>query len=185
MDERGLVVRAREGDRDAFARLFREHQVRVYNLVVYLLGDPTEAEDVTQRAFVRAWEELPRLRDPQAFTAWLNRVARNLASDRARAGAARARAQAAGATPSDDGPVATPPEEVVAQREQGERVHQAVASLASPHQEVVVMHHFEGTPVQEVAERLGLPLGTVLSRLARARAALRRKLGAYMEGETA
>jgi len=185
-DERARVVRAREGDQGALAQLFRDHYVRVYNLVTYLTGDRTEADDVTQSTFVRAWEELPRLRDPQAFTAWLNRIARNLAADRARANRARVRAEEARPESLDPGdPVGPGPEQHVAAWERDEQVHEAVASLPEPHQEVVVMHHLEGTPVQEVAERLRIPVGTVLSRLARARAALRRKLAPYVDGDAA
>ncbi len=183
-DERARVVRAREGDREAFAQLFRDHHVRVYNLVTYLTGDRTEAEDVTQSTFVRAWEELPRLRDPQAFTAWLNRIARNLAADRVRAKGMRARMESARPEDLDAGvPVGPQAEQYAAAKEREERVHAAVASLPDPHQEVVVMHHLEGAPVQEVAERLRIPVGTVLSRLARARAALRRRLAPYVDGE--
>ena len=184
MDERATVVRAQKGDRDAFAELFRNHHVRVYSLLTYLLGDRTEAEDVTQLAFVRAWDELPRLRDPQAFTAWLNRIARNLASDRARGRAARVPSEdATPSGPGANGQGAPQPPELVLEQERAERVHEAVACLSAPHQEVVVMHHLEGMPVTEVAERLGVPTGTVLSRLARARSVLRQRLASYVEDQ--
>jgi RNA polymerase sigma-70 factor, ECF subfamily len=180
-NERALVMQAREGDRDAFAQLFRAHQLRVYNLVRYAAADATEAEDITQAAFVRAWEELPRLRDPQAFTAWLNRIARNVATDRARALGARGREETSSAEPT--GPNPAEPEGSLVRQEHSEVVHKAIASLSEPHQEVVLMHHLQDLPVQEVAERLDVPVGTVLSRLARARAALRRKLAPYVEAD--
>jgi RNA polymerase sigma-70 factor (ECF subfamily) len=176
------VVRAKEGDAAAFEQLFRDHHVRVYNLVHYMLGDRAEAEDVTQRAFVKAWEELPRLRDVQAFPAWLNRIAANLARDVARSPAARM-ASADDPEPlmerADDASVA--PDEGLLAGERDAHVHRAVQSLPDHQREVVVMYHLEGLPVQEVAEKLGVAQGTVLSRLARAREALRRKLAPYVE----
>lgn len=182
-DERELVVRAQKGDHKAFEQLFRDHHVRVYNLVTYTVGDRTRAEDVTQQAFVRAWEELPRLREPQAFAGWLGRIARNLAWDHVRSPASREQTGGAADTESAPEPASPEPgpEGPVVEQERDEQVHAAVASLSEHQREVVVMHHLEGTPVQEVAQKLGLPQGTVLSRLARAREALRRKLAPYVE----
>jgi RNA polymerase sigma factor (sigma-70 family) len=177
-----VVARAQAGEAQAFERLFRDHHVRVYNLVYHVLRDRAEAEDVTQRAFVRAWEELPRLRDAGAFPSWLNRIAVNLARDAARSPAART------ASGEDPEPVleraadgsAAPSDDLLAQERDAE-VHRAIGSLPDHQREVVVMHHLQGTPVQEVAQQLGLALGTVLSRLARGREALRRKLAPYVE----
>ncbi len=176
------MARAKAGDAQAFERLFRDHHVRVYNLVHHVLRDRAEAEDVTQRAFVRAWEELPRLRDVGAFAPWLNRIAANLARDAARSPAAR--------TASGDDPepllqqmadTSPPPHQGLLEEERSTQVHQAIASLPEHQREVVVMHHLQGTPVQDIAEQLGTALGTVLSRLARGREALRRKLAPYVE----
>ena len=177
-----VVARARAGEAQAFERLYRDHHVRVYNLVYHVLGDRADAEDVTQRAFVKAWEELPRLRDAGAFPSWLNRIAVNLARDVIRSPAARA-------TSRDDpepvleraeGVSGAPANGVLAQERDAE-VQRAIGSLPEHQREVVVMHHLEGMPVQEVAEQLGLALGTVLSRLARGRETLRRKLAPYVE----
>lgn len=177
-----MVARAKAGDAHAFERLFREHHVRVYNLVYSILGDRAEAEDVTQRAFVKAWEELPRLRDVGAFAGWLNRIAANLARDVARSPAVRA------ASADDPEPVmdrmadaSGAPDEGLLAEEREAHVHRAIGALPEHQREVVIMHHLQGTPVQEVAEQLGIAPGTVLSRLARGREALRRKLAPYVE----
>lgn len=182
-DERARVVRAQQGDQRAFEALFRDHHVRVYNLVTYLVGDRTQAEDVTQQAFVRAWQELPRLREPEAFAGWLNRIARNLAWDYIRSPVAREQAEGLADDEGAHQPaeVAEAPDAPLVEKERDERVHAAIASLPEHHREVVAMHHLEGTPVQDVAAKLGVPQGTVLSRLARARDALRRKLAPYVE----
>jgi RNA polymerase sigma-70 factor (ECF subfamily) len=176
------VARAKAGDVRAFEALFRDHHVRVYNLVYSILGDRAEAEDVTQRAFVRAWEELPRLRDPAAFAGWLNRIAANLARDVGRSPAARTTA------PDDPEPLmermgdaAGAPDEGLLAEERQAHVHRAIGALPEHQREVVIMHHLQGVPVQEVAEQLGLAQGTVLSRLARGREALRRRLAPHVE----
>jgi RNA polymerase sigma-70 factor (ECF subfamily) len=181
-DESRLVERAQQGDARAFEGLFRAHQVRVHNLVRYIVGDPLQAEDVTQRAFVRAWEELPRLRDAGAFTSWLNRIAANLAKDEVRVRGGR-RADDQGAPSELEGvPDETPAApEALLTAEQAAEVHRAIGTLPEHQREVVLMHHLEGLPVQDVADRLGLALGTVLSRLARGREALRRELAPYVE----
>ena len=183
LDEQTLVVQACEGDAAAFEQLFRTHHVRVYNLVRYVLGDGSEAEDVTQQAFVRAWEELPRIKETGAFAGWLNRIAVNLARDLGRSPARREQsgggaADEAAATIHNGGPA---PEERLAGAERDEAVHEAIASLPEYHREVVLMHHIEGAPVRDVAQKLGVPVGTVLSRLARARDTLRRRLTPYVE----
>ncbi|MGQ9731450.1 MAG: RNA polymerase sigma factor [Candidatus Zipacnadales bacterium] len=181
-DERTVVLRAQAGDRKAFERLFEDHHVRIYNLVRYLLRDQREAEDITQRVFIRAWEELPRLRDPQAFMAWLNRIAANLARDYIRSRpppTALPEGEEAALGGTEDENVSIDNNLLTAERD--EMVHQAIATLPEHHREVVVMHHLEGRAVQDIARALGIAQGTVLSRLARARESLRRKLAPYIE----
>ncbi|MBN1145911.1 MAG: sigma-70 family RNA polymerase sigma factor, partial [Anaerolineales bacterium] len=81
-DEAQLVQRARRGDTDAFAELLRAHQDFAYNLALRALGDPHEAEDVAQEAFVRAWQALPRFRGDARFRTWLYRIVANLCYNR-------------------------------------------------------------------------------------------------------
>jgi len=174
-DSTAVVARAKAGDVQAFETLFRDHHVRVHNLAYSILGDRTEAEDVTQRAFVKAWEELPRLREVAAFAGWLNRIAANLARDVARSRAAR-KVPANHSEPTGD-----KADQGLLAEERDAQVHRAIGSLPEHQREVVIMYHLQGVPVQEVAEQLGIAQGTVLSRLARGREALRRKLAPYVE----
>lgn len=174
------MARAKAGDRQAFERLFREHHVRVYNLAYYIVGDREEAEDITQRAFVKAWEELPRLHHVRAFAAWLNRIAANIAHDVVRARAARAEVSDDGHANSRNHYNGADVNSNLLAQERSAQVHRAISSLPEHQREVVVMHHLQNMSVQEIADGLGIAPGTVLSRLARGREALRRKLAPYL-----
>jgi len=180
------VAAARDGDASAFERLFEAHHVKIYNLMVHMVGDRTEAEDLTQAVFVRAWERLGRLHSVEAFTVWLHQLARNIARDHLRSRRSREQQisenwEDGGATeivdPSPDGR----PEAAVSRRETSEAIHAAVGSLPEHQREAIVLHHFEGIPVADAAKIVGVRPGTILSRLARGREALRRKLGHLVE----
>jgi RNA polymerase sigma-70 factor (ECF subfamily) len=124
-------------------------------------GDLEDAEDVVQEALIRAAVRWPRLRDYDAPEAWVRRVAMNLASDRLRR--ARRRMAAVSRLRTGQAPAAELEELALAQ---------ALRALPLPQRKVVVLHHLLDLPVDEVAAELGVPVGTVKSRLARARAAL-------------
>jgi RNA polymerase sigma-70 factor (ECF subfamily) len=181
-----LVAAARDGDVAAFRQLFEAHHVKIYNLMVHMVGDPTEAEDLTQTVFVRTWERLGRLRSAEAFTVWLHQLARNIARDHLRS--RRRRQQEISDGWEDSGAAERPdpdpdrqPDVAVSRQETSEAVHAAVQSLPEHQREAIVLHHFEGIPVADVAKILGVRPGTVLSRLARGREALRRKLAPLVE----
>ncbi len=183
-----LVARSKEGDRNAFAQLFDEHRDRIYSLVWHLVDGPETAADLTAEAFVRAWEQLPRLREEQAFPSWLRRIAVNLARDWQRR-QQRERAVAAIRVEGADDPEPELPSDEAGPLEQLEAAElvtaarAALKSLPEHYREVATLYYVEDLPVAEVAEALGLPRNTVVSRLSRARTALRRKLARYVEGE--
>ena len=180
----GLVQRARQGDAEAFAALYARHQRTIYSLIRHLTADQEAAADLTQETFVKAWHALPRLRTDVAFGGWLRIIATNLVRDRGR----RARPEvlmtdtgsedSESPEPADGGPTM---EQQYSLTQHQRVVREAVGKLPEPQRLVVVMHHFEEQPVADIARELELPLGTVLSRLARGREALRRRLGAYVE----
>lgn len=180
MDDLGLaqaVRAAQSGDRGAYERLYRAHKDAVYSLALHFLHDPDAAADVTQEAFVRGWEQLPRLREPVAFGGWVRAMAMNLVRDLYR----RERAS----DPLDEGAPITAddsgPDERAMTNEQDRAVREAVLMLPEHQRVPVVMHYLEGKPVAEVADTLGVPRNTIISRLARGREALRRKLGPYID----
>jgi len=180
-----LVQRARQGDAQAFSALYARYQRTIYSLIRHLTADQETAADLTQEAFVKAWHALPRLRADVAFGGWLRIIATNLVRDRGRRGKPEvvmsdtAEDEGQQREAVDDGP--TLDQQLILSQQQ-RLIRDAVGRLPEPQRLVIVMHHFEDKPVADIAAELGLPLGTVLSRLARGRDALRRRLGPYVEG---
>ena len=184
-----LVARAQSGEVPAFEELYDRHQAGLYTFLRSQVRDPELAADLTQETFVRAWQSLRRLRKAGAFRGWLYRIAVNLVRDEAKSGRARLemvesalggnedRRGAAESTPPQDGP-----EQAALSEEMREQIWAALATLPAEQGAVTVMHHMEGMSVDEIASALGVRPGTVMSRLARAREALRKMLSRYVEG---
>ncbi len=182
------LQRAKEGDKKAFEEIYQLYHRRIYNAVYGMLSDPDDAQDVTQDVFMRLHDALPTLRADEAFSTYLYRIALNLCRDRARR-KKRVRFQSMD-TPRADSegdvePMEFPdlgklPEETLANDELQTRVRQAVQTLSVDHKAVIVMHHFQGMEVNDIANILKVPTGTVKSRLARGRDQLHRKLRTYM-----
>jgi RNA polymerase sigma-70 factor, ECF subfamily len=165
------VRRAMAGDHDAFAALANAHVDRMYSLARLILRDADRAEDATQEALVRAWRELPRLRDPERFWAWLRRLLVSACYDEGR----RMR-QRAEVTWLADHDRATADE--MAGVVDRDRLDRAFRRLPLEQRAVVVLNHVEGLTHEEIASTLGLPLGTVKSRARYALAGLRSALEA-------
>ena len=182
------LQRAKEGDKKAFEEIYQLYHRRIYNAVYGMLSDPDDAQDVTQDVFMRLHDALPTLRADEAFSTYLYRIALNLCRDRARR-KKRVRFQSIDTTrEGDDGesePMDFPdtgklPEELMTTDELQTRVRQAVTTLSDDHRAVIVMHHFQGMEVNDIARILSVPTGTVKSRLARGRDQLHRKLRGYL-----
>ena len=180
--EPDLIARAVAGDRLAARALYDAHVDRVHRLAWRLTGDVQLAEEVVQDTFVRALAHLDRFRGDCAFATWLHRIAASVASN-ARRSARRHDAREAPIEHADDAPAGVEPHE-------GERVdpilrerlHRAIDELPEMFRTLVVMHELEGYSHVEIAEALGIPVGTCRSRLFLARARLRAALG-DLEGE--
>jgi len=186
----GLVERARTGDRRAFDDLARLHKDRIFNYLLRMVGDRSEAEDLAQEAFLRAFRALHRFRGGAAFPTWLYRIASNLAVDALR----RRRREAARSVSleepigTDEGdvsrelpdPLPDPPQRAEQAELQAE-VQRAIAALSPKLREAVVMFDIQGLTYEEIAEVTGVPLGTVKSRLFNARSQLRDRLRTYVQ----
>ena len=173
------VSRAREGDEDAFERLYRATRPRLHNAVRHLVDDD-QAREIVQRSFVRAWERLPDLVEDAAFAGWLRRIAVNMVRDHWRS------RKSHDDIPEDDEPnalveSAPDPSILVEIAQDTTRLRQAVCSLPEAFREAVVLHYLDGLPVDEVSRILDVPKGTVLSRLSRGRDRLRRILSPSRE----
>lgn len=185
-----LVRRAQAGDLDAFQQLFEKYQRGVYNIIFQMVRSDADAADLTQDVFVRVWKSLPRLEAPEAFVSWLYRIATNLSRNWIRDNT-RVRQE------SLDQPIGNAEEEgsarevadptgdpatITQTRSMQEVVQRAIQGLSEDHRLVVTLHHLEGRSVEEIADIMKCSVGTVKSRLSRARDALRRKLAGYVEG---
>ena len=170
-----LVARARSGDREAFGQLAASEVDRLLAVARLILRDSDRAEDAVQEALVRCWRQLPRLRDVNRFDGWLYRILVHAAADetkRRRRFEATVRAVPFEPWVGDD-------VQAIADREQLER---GFRRLSVDHRVVVVLHHYLGLPMTEIATTLGIPPGTAKSRYHYAMAALRAALEA--EGRT-
>lgn len=155
----GLVEQAQHGDAGAFAEIAAAVVDRCYALAYRILRDPHRAQDATQQALLNAWQGLPTLRDPDRFEAWLHRLVVRACFMEARGDrrwTARVRL-----IPSD---TATTPDPSRALADRDELEH-AFRGLSAEHRAVVVLHHYLGYPLTEVAAILEIPVGTARSRL--------------------
>ena len=166
--DRGLVVRAQHGDEAAFAEITANAYGHLQQLAYRVLRDPQLAEDATQRALVRIWQKLPRLRDPGCFDAWCYRFVVNACADEARV-ASRALPR----TYTDVEPVVCDETARIADHDQLER---AFERLSVDHRVVIVLHHYLDLTLEATAETLGISVGTTKSRLNRAMTKLRRAM---------
>ena len=182
IDDQTLIERCRTGDVAAFEPLVQKYRDRAWRLAFNVLRDREDAWDVTQDAFVRAWQALPSFRGQSAFYTWLFRIVVNVASDRARQRAARGRAFGTERVPEEDweramvDPGAAPDDEA-RRAEERARITRALAALPEHHRTIIMLSDLEGLSYREIAEVLGIPMGTVMSRLHHARKRLRDALG--------
>lgn len=181
-DDQTLIDRCRSGDAAAFEPLVQKYRDRAWRLAFHVLRDREDAWDVTQEAFVRAWQALPSFRGQSAFYTWLFRIVVNVASDRARQRAARGRAFGTERVPEEDWERAmvdqgAAPDDEARRAEERERITQALAALPEHHRTIIMLSDLEGLSYREIAEVLDVPMGTVMSRLHHARKRLRGLLG--------
>ena len=159
MDQRALIERAQRGDHDAFASLVDGAIARLDQAARLILRDPELARDAVQEAFLRAWRDLPGLRDPDRFDAWLHRLTVNACLDLVRK--QKRRPIEVNLTPID----IPGSSDASGGLEDRDLLDAALRRLAPGHRAVVVMHYFLGMPLPEVAASLGIPAGTAKSRL--------------------
>jgi RNA polymerase sigma-70 factor (ECF subfamily) len=186
--ERGLVERCRRGDAEAFARLVSLHEAMVFNLAARLIGDAEEARDVAQEVFLQVYRTLGRFEGRSTLKTWIYRIVVNHCHNRQRWWRRRGRERCRPLeelTPAEEARLAAPegegPYELVRRRERARRVQAALLELSFEHRVVLLLREVEGLSCEAVASTLGVPEGTVKSRLARAREALRVRLLACLE----
>lgn len=172
-----LVTLFQAGDARTFRTLVARHGQRVRNIVWSILGDRTVVDDITQDVFVKAWQALPSFRFESAFTTWLHRIVINRCRDELRRRKARRMLSLNGLL---DGVLHESDRALITHIEDTETpaiVTRALEALPEKYRLPVVLRDVDGRSYEEIAEILGCELGTVKSRLARARARLRETLG--------
>ena len=171
--DRELVERAQGGDRDAFTALAAASVDRLFAVAVLMLRDRSAAEDAVQEALIRAWRDLPALRDATRVDAWLRRLVVHAAYDEARRGR-RHRADLI-VLPGGSELSVDDATDQVAERDV---LNRAFRRLSVEHRAAIVLRHYLALSVPDVADNLGIPLGTAKSRIHHAEQALRAALEA-------
>jgi RNA polymerase sigma-70 factor (ECF subfamily) len=186
VNDQTLIAACLEGRTDAFGTLVRKYQDRLFRTMIALVGSREDAQDVVQDTFVRAFQNLGSYRSGAAFYTWLYRIAVNAAFSRSRRRRPKLSVdhhrEQTGADPADvrEG---SNPQENLERRERVRQVHDALARLSEEHRTVLVLKELEGYRYEEIAAILKCPVGTVRSRLHRARAELREILSSMLDGE--
>ena len=177
--EPDLVRRAQQRDTSAFASLYRTHLGRVYALCLRMTADAPLAEELTQQAFIGAWEKLPHFRGESAFGSWLHRLAVNtvLMAFRSRSRFAARVVFTDDLAALESSPLASPARPELAERT-GARLdlEQAIGALPPQARAVFVLYDVEGWQHEEIAEKLGIAAGTSKAQLHRARQLLQEAL---------
>ncbi len=180
-DDLQLVTASKNGDQDAFSLLVQRYQRRVFNLVFRMLQNYEEASEVTQEAFLAAWQGLPSFRGEARFSTWLYRIAYNCAlkqlESRKRDKALHTALQAEQTLETDD-----PKSSLLELLDNQEMVQEQLSQLPPKYRIVLVLRHLQDMTYEEMAEVLTMPIGTIKTHLFRARNLLKERLQAFEYG---
>jgi len=181
-----IIEKARDGDICAFEEIFKETNKGIYNYLLNLSSNRDLADDLTQETYVRAFKSIKSLKSKDALISWLHRIALNLYRDEIKKPELNIQSIDDNNENNDITEDITDwtrnPENIATDKELQNIVKNAIQSLPEIHRAVVTMHHIEGMEIDDIAKVLKISNGTIMSRLARARESLRRKL-AFYEGK--
>lgn len=184
-----LVQRVQQGDRRAFDVLVLRYQQRIVQLAMRYVNDPMEAEDVAQEAFVKAYRALPRFRGDSAFYTWLYRITINTAKNRLLALKRRPVDYSLDLQDPDNYEVharlrdEASPEDMAMQEELRQVVQDTIASLSEELRTAILLREFDGLSYEEIATAMDCPIGTVRSRIYRARETIESSIAAMVGQE--
>jgi RNA polymerase sigma-70 factor, ECF subfamily len=176
-DDNRLIAECREGNTAAFGELVSRYQDRLFNSVVRFVDNAEDARDVVQEAFVHAYQSLHSFKGDSLFFTWLYRIAVNTAISMKRKQRHVLRIQPAAEEKNALDPLdpseTNRPGHAIEMADEERKVHEALSKLSTEHRAVLVMKDMEGMKYEEMAEILGVPVGTIRSRLHRARLEIR------------
>jgi len=185
-----LVERVQRGDKRAFDLLVSKYQRKLFRLLSRLIRDPAEIEDVAQEAFIKAYRALPNFRGESAFYTWLYRIAINTAKNYLVAQGRRAPTQSdteiEDAENFDDGELLRnedTPDRILLSKQVAEAVNRAIEALPEELRTAIVLRELEGLTYEEIAASMNCPIGTVRSRIFRAREAVAEELRPLLEAK--
>lgn len=181
-----LVERSKKGDRDAFEHLVQLYENKVYTIAYRLMGNHADAADLAQESLIKIYQALPNFRGDASFSTWIYHITVNVCRDELR------KRQRRPTVSLDDSPnnnnttfevrcTAPTPEEVLDRTETQAMVQQCLNTLSDDYRIILVMREIQELSYEEIAESLGCSLGTVKSRLNRARQALKEKIAKQLE----
>lgn len=182
MEEKELIVRAKNGDQDAFGQLVLAHQNKVYTLCVHMVTDREEAADLAQEAFLKAWRNLASFHEKSSFATWMHRLTTNVCLDFLRKQSRRQNISVTVSLDDEETGWTEPadhrqdPQEHLEREEQKQTLARALNELPEPQRRILLMREVAGMSYQEIAEALDADLGTIKSRIARSRERLRKIL---------
>lgn len=181
--EEALIDNCRRGNLQAFEALVALYEKRAFNLALRMTGSMEDAQDITQEAFIKVYTGLRQFRGDAAFSTWLFRIVSNMCLDELRKRRRRAALSIDEPIPQPDGEISrqladlrADPQDAVEGNDLKRLVQQAILQLSADHRLIVVLRDLQGFSYEEIAGMLECSLGTVKSRLSRARTALRRAL---------
>jgi len=183
-EERALIDRVLSGDTNAFEALVLEHQTVVYNLALRMTANPADAEDCAQEAFVKAYRSLSTFRGDASFSSWLYRLTTNVCLDLLRSRKRRGEVSLTADDGEEDAELDIPdpadsPERAAERRETRQTVREALEKLPPDFRAVLLLRELGGLSYEEIGEQMQLEVGTVKSRIFRAR----RKLAVILANE--
>ncbi len=191
--EARLIERAQAHDEAAFEQIMNLYADRLYNYILRMVGSPTDAEDLLQEVFLRAYQGLPNFDGRASLSTWLYRIATNLCIDHQRKRARRVQTVSYSAWEDEEGEggawefpdLQTPnPMEAALNHELQQVVEHAVASLSPKLKTVLLLYDVEELSYEEIARVLNIPIGTVKSRLNHARGQVQKHVEAYLRGDS-
>lgn len=186
-EEFSLVEQATKGDLRSFERLIELHRAKIYAMILAMTKNKTDAWDLSQDVFIKAWQALPSFERRASFSTWLFRIAHNTVYDWARRKKPQEElneevfsssqlVESAPTTPSHP----PTPDQALYQKERAERIAQAIAKLSKKHREIILLREVQGFDYSEIASILDITRGTVMSRLHYARQILQSELSDLM-----